>query len=108
MAANSTSSADPDSEELDALVDSLSRQIGRVVTVFTTSGGCSGRGFTGLLVDVDCNKITLSTALPSAPRHPFGVQAVDPAFRYCPHASRMGTSVVIPVSKICSCAFATI
>lgn len=107
MANNSTATNDQEDEELDALIDSLSRHIGRVVTVFTTSGGCSGRGFTGLLVSVDCNKIKLATALPSAPRHPFGVQSIDPAFHFCPRASRAGTSVIIPISKIVSFAFVT-
>lgn len=35
------------------LFDSLCRYIGQTVTIFTTSGGLSGCGFTGVLVAVN-------------------------------------------------------
>ena len=36
------------------LVESMSRYLGQTVTVFTTSGGLSGNGFTGVLAGI-CN-----------------------------------------------------
>jgi hypothetical protein len=45
----------------------LARHIGQTVTIFTTSGGDSGSGFTGVLVSVNCNFVRLITQLGSAP-----------------------------------------
>ena len=37
------------------LIESMRRYIGQTVTVFTTSGGLSGNGFTGVLAGIrDC------------------------------------------------------
>ena len=36
------------------LVESMSRYLGQTVTIFTTSGGLSGNGFTGVLAGI-CN-----------------------------------------------------
>jgi hypothetical protein len=88
----------------------LERNIGRVITVFTKSGGCSGRGFTGLLVRVDCHFIKLITSIPSAPRHPFGRQFEDcccdffSSRRNC-ERSRFGTVILIPICDIVSFVF---
>lgn len=41
------------------LVDSMLCYIGQTVTIFTTSGGLSGSGFTGVLISVDCDCIRL-------------------------------------------------
>jgi hypothetical protein len=50
------------------LLRQLSRLIGETVTVFTTSGGESGRGFTGVLVRVTADPIiTLVTDIGPAP-----------------------------------------
>ena len=38
-----------------------------VITVFVDSGGISGNGFTGLLIDVSADSIRLITQVPSAP-----------------------------------------
>jgi hypothetical protein len=84
------------------LVDTLRGNIGRVVTIFTSSGGCSGRGFTGLLVRVDCGTCKLITSLPSAPRHPFGFNG--DSFDHCDR-SRFGSAIVIPIRQIVSCVF---
>ncbi|ROR30384.1 hypothetical protein EDD66_10235 [Mobilisporobacter senegalensis] len=48
----------------------LSRYIGETVTIFTTSGGMSGCGFTGLLLEVNCNYVRLLTERGSAPANP--------------------------------------
>jgi hypothetical protein len=50
------------------LLRQLSRLIGETVTVFTTSGGESGRGFTGVLIRVSTDPfITLVTDIGPAP-----------------------------------------
>jgi hypothetical protein len=49
------------------LVNDLGRHIGQTVTIFTTSGGQSGRGFTGVLASVNCDFVRLVTQLGSAP-----------------------------------------
>ncbi len=86
--------------------DDLRSNIGRVITVFTQSGGCSGMGFTGLLVKVEHGFIKLITSLPSAPRHPFGFQGGHNFNNWddC-HNSRFGTVIVIPIRKIVSYVF---
>ena len=101
---NSRSCSDPTD---DGLVDSLADNIGRVVTIFTQSGGCSGRGFTGLLVSVNSDTCKLVTSLPTAPRSPFGISDFRDADdrRRCHCGSRLGTAVVIPINKIVSFVF---
>ena len=44
---------------INCLVESMFRFIGQTVTIFTTSGGLSGNGFTGVLLSVDCNCVRL-------------------------------------------------
>lgn len=48
-------------------VNDLARHIGQTVTIFTTSGGESGRGFTGVLISVNPSFVRLVTQLGSAP-----------------------------------------
>ena len=48
-------------------ITGLSRYIGQTVTIFTTSGGQSGSGFTGVLASVDCNFVKLITQIGPAP-----------------------------------------
>lgn len=45
----------------------LAKHIGQTVTIFTTSGGDSGSGFTGVLVSVNCYFVRLITQIGSAP-----------------------------------------
>ncbi len=49
------------------LVNDLARHIGQTVTIFTTSGGQSGRGFTGVLASVNCDFVRLVTQIGPAP-----------------------------------------
>lgn len=49
------------------LVNDLARHIGQTVTIFTTSGGESGRGFTGILASVNDRFVRLITQIGSAP-----------------------------------------
>jgi hypothetical protein len=50
-----------------SLVADLARHIGQTVTIFTTSGGQSGSGFTGVLASVNCNFVRLITQIGPAP-----------------------------------------
>ena len=99
-------------------VESLRLNTGRVVTIFTQSGGLSGRGFTGLLVSANRDFIKLISNLPAAPRFPFRSERRRGCFgrdrddfvgndfdidrRGC---NMFGTAVVIPVNKIVSFVF---
>jgi hypothetical protein len=49
------------------LLRDLAGHIGQTVTIFTTSGGQSGRGFTGVLASVNSNFVRLVTQIGSAP-----------------------------------------
>lgn len=53
-------------------VETMYKYIGQTVTVFTTSGGVSGCGFTGVLISVDCNCIRLIDKIGEAPACPLG------------------------------------
>lgn len=90
-------------------LNSLNNNIGRVITVFTSSGGCSGRGFTGLLVNVNCNFLKLISSLPTAPPNPFGHQFdIDGDFsngNSCRERAKFGTAVVIPLRQIVAICF---
>lgn len=54
------------------LADGLCRYIGQTVTIFTTSGGISGSGFTGVLASVNENYVKLITSIGAAPSCPLG------------------------------------
>jgi hypothetical protein len=54
------------------LVESMFCYIGQTVTIFTTSGGLSGSGFTGVLISVDCNCVRLLCDIGAAPACPIG------------------------------------
>ncbi|HEX3039610.1 MAG TPA: hypothetical protein VHP54_04900 [Caproiciproducens sp.] len=91
------------------LVRVLAANLGRMVTIFTESGGCTGCGFTGLLVRVDNETVKLTTELPCAPSNPFG-----PFNHCCDHhngrrnhcrGNEFGTSCVIPIDQIVSVCF---
>lgn len=52
---------------LNGFAADLARHIGQTVTIFTTSGGQSGSGFTGVLVSVNPCFVRLITQIGSAP-----------------------------------------
>lgn len=49
------------------IVRDLARHIGQTVTIFTTSGGQSGEGFTGILASVNPSFVRLVVQIGSAP-----------------------------------------
>jgi hypothetical protein len=65
------------------LVNDLARHIGQTVTIFTTSGGQSGRGFTGVLASVNPNFVRLVTQIGSAPGCALGNCCDDRHHRDC-------------------------
>jgi hypothetical protein len=54
------------------LIDNLMRHIGQTVTIFTTSGGLSGSGFTGVLAGTCGCTIKLITDIGAPPTCPIG------------------------------------
>lgn len=52
------------------MLEELSRFIGQTVTIFTTSGGASGCGFTGVLLRVNSSFVTLVNRIGSPPSNP--------------------------------------
>ncbi|MFL0245568.1 hypothetical protein [Candidatus Clostridium stratigraminis] len=50
-----------------SIANNLARHIGQTVTIFTTSGGESGRGFTGVLASVNRGFVRLIVSIGSAP-----------------------------------------
>jgi hypothetical protein len=54
-------------KSFDSLISKLLPLIGSVITVFTDSGGNSGNGFTGVLIDVSPDLIHIVTAISSSP-----------------------------------------
>ena len=60
------------------LTENMCRYIGQTVTIFTTSGGLSGSGFTGVLVSVDCNVVRLLADVGAAPACPVGSACTGP------------------------------
>ena len=62
---------------INCLVESMCRYIGQTVTIFTTSGGLSGNGFTGVLLTVDCNCVRLLADIGAPPACPIGSTCTD-------------------------------
>lgn len=58
---SSSRSSDFDEFEENELVEHLREFVGRTVTIFTTSGGASGSGFTGVVIRVNDSFVTLLT-----------------------------------------------
>ena len=90
------------------LLDSLTRYIGQTVTIFTTSGGCSGAGFTGVLVSVNENYVKLITNIGAAPSCPLGSSCSGYGYNYNNQGcggygyNWLGSVTEIPVCKIAS------
>jgi len=56
----------------DFIIDSMLRYVGQTVTIFTTSGGLSGSGFTGVLAGVHNGCVRLITDIGAPPACPVG------------------------------------
>ena len=64
------------------LLDSMCAYIGQTVTIFTTSGGLSGGGFTGVLISADCNVVRLLADMGAPPACPVGSCCTGPVGGY--------------------------
>jgi len=77
------------------LADAIRDNIGNTVTVYTSSGGVSGYGFTGLLTDTDNCNIKLVTSPPAPPASPFLNTR-----RYNGCFNPSGSIAIIPIDQI--------
>ena len=87
-------------------LEELCRYIGQTVTIFTTSGGASGCGFTGVLLFVNPCYVTLVNRIGTPPSNPFGESNICDR-RHSRHADHhdhyvVGSVTHIPVDKIAS------
>ena len=73
------------------LVENMRRYIGKTVTIFTTSGGLSGSGFTGVLAWADERVVKLITGIGAPPACPIG-SSCDGSFGPCGSGSWGGGS----------------
>lgn len=86
-----------------SLREDLCRYIGQTVTIFTTSGGCSGSGFTGVLVSVSDCVIRLLVSAGEAPACPIGSSCSGYGYNnynYNYSGSPLGAIAVIPTNSI--------
>lgn len=85
-------------------LESLSRYIGQTVTIFTTSGGLSGNGFTGVLASIDRHTVKLITDIGAAPGCPIGNTCSCEQRRCCKtrgtSCNWLGSISEIPISRI--------
>lgn len=90
----------------------IDRFIGKTVTIFTTSGGASGCGFTGVILSVNRCFVRLVTDFGAAPANPLAenisgsTEIIDPNGRGCSgtrghgRSRAVGSVVDIPVDRI--------
>ncbi|WFR58488.1 hypothetical protein QA584_05295 [Anaerocolumna sp. AGMB13025] len=82
----------------------ISRFIGQTVTIFTTSGGLSGGGFTGVILAVNCDFVRLVVRQGSAPANPLTDNYYngcdDKRYEHCCY--KTGAVVDIPIDRIAS------
>lgn len=93
-------------------LNELASNIGQTVTIFTTSGGQSGRGFTGVLTTVNPSFVRLVTNIGPAPgcalgnccdpypRNGGNVQGTAAQGRFDCGRGDLGSIVDIPVDRI--------
>lgn len=95
-------------EERFAIRKTLLKNTGKVVIVFTRTGGCAGEGFTGLIATVCDDTLRLITSIPSAPPYPFEGRCCKKRccddFELCRNrcCSHFGSAVIIPLCEITS------
>lgn len=107
-------------------INDLNRFVGQTVTIFTTSGGQSGMGFTGVLASVNVNFVRLITQIGPAPSCSLGnccddlhgcagtFETAEPLNTLVPtgiggnpnrarcHVNTLGSIVDIPIDRIAS------
>ena len=89
----------------------MTKFIGETVTVFTTSGGASGCGFSGVLLAVNCDYIRLSTLQGTPPSNPLSSNicgnlmsgmsgSYDCGHNYPSDRNTLGSVCDIPIDRI--------
>jgi hypothetical protein len=64
-------------EFCNCLTETMYRHIGQTVTLFTTSGGLAGNGFTGVMLSADNNCVRLLADIGAPPACPVGSMCSD-------------------------------
>jgi hypothetical protein len=85
-------------------IEELYRCIGQTVTIFTTSGGASGCGFTGVLIFVNPQFVTLVNRFGLAPTNPLSdtISSQREMRNTDDYVYRIGSVCDIPVNMIAS------
>ncbi|WMJ86485.1 hypothetical protein [Anaerocolumna sp. MB42-C2] len=87
-------------------INHIRKFIGQTVTIFTTSGGLSGSGFTGVVLAVNCDFVRLVIQQGSAPTNPLNTNYNKGCYddrRYDKDCCyRVGAVVDIPIDRIAS------
>ncbi len=87
-------------QQPDSFASLLEYMKGRMITVFTDSGGISGAGFTGMLTDLLRDRIVLLIQQPSPPAMHFSNRRSRPAAGK--YACAPATKSVILFEHICA------
>ena len=94
----------------------LKNYLGQTITIFTLSGGESGSGFTGVIMNIECDFISLLTKIGPAPACALGNECNDFTHedkhtdnlashtssdnKVRSNISSLGSVVIIPINKI--------
>lgn len=85
----------------DTFIQSLIKYIGQTITIYTVSGGESGSGFTGVLLDVKKNYIRILSQIASPPDCPLDSCCDDNEnIKDINDYISLGTITDIPIDKI--------
>ncbi|MFP4698085.1 MAG: hypothetical protein ACLFMO_05195 [Eubacteriales bacterium] len=89
------------------VVAGLKGLIGQTITIYTTSGGCSGSGFTGVLIYADECVVKLITRIGTPPACSLGSACCPPGpapYRpyNCSPFLGLGSVTTIPTNRIAS------
>ena len=89
------------------IADQLRCLIGQTVSIYATCGGCSGSGFTGVLIYVDDCVVKLITRIGTPPSCSLGTACCPPGpAPYRPYGAEpfvgLGSVTIIPIDKIAS------
>ncbi len=88
-------------QKVNFLVEDICRCIGQTVTIFTASGGASGKGFTGVLISVTNCAIKLLVSVGAAPACPLGSRCRScNRCRYKNNCTPLGAIAIIPTNAI--------
>lgn len=84
----------------DTFIQSLIKYIGQTITIYTSSGGESGSGFTGVLLDVKKDYIKILSRIGSPPNCSSGSISEEESKKNNCEDACLGAITDIPLSKI--------